>query len=210
MLNIVNAPQIHNSLIHSTFEDLKADRYLKENYVYRYRAYSVGKYNTKKVTWDDTGKFFQSKDLNSYAGGLAREFVPLSDESKEHINKVIDVVVDNKNIPKENYSIGCHQIRIVAQEGAIGYPAPEGFHQDGFDYLAIYCVSLDNVNGATSLISPLEDESTIYEHALLPGEIMVVNDRLVKHFVTPITTKLPGLEAKRDVFVITFSKITSE
>ncbi|MBD1557131.1 2OG-Fe dioxygenase family protein [Vibrio sp. S9_S30] len=207
MLNILNVPHKPNSFLYGTFEDLKADEYLNNTYVYRYRAYSVGDYNNRQLTWRESGAFFQTKDLNSYAGGLKRNFTPLSIESRHHIEEIVQTVVDSQHIPQGNYSIGCHQIRIVAEEGAVGYPAPEGFHQDGFDYLAIYCVSLNNVNGATSLISPLEDENSIYEHTLLPGEIMIVDDRQVKHFVTPITTKIPGREAKRDVFVITFSKL---
>lgn len=160
-----------NSFLYETFNHLKADEYLKGNYIYRYRAYGVGEYENRRLTWYKAGNFFQEKELNSYMGGQEREFNPLQDESKSHINRIINTVVDNKKIPPGNYSIGCHQIRVVTEEGVIGYPAPEGFHQDGFDYLAIYCVSLNNVNGATSLISPLEDESSIYEHNLLPGEI---------------------------------------
>lgn len=77
MLSILNTPQLPNSLLHESFDNLKADEYLKSDFIYRYRAYGVGEYENNEVTWNETGKFLQTKELNSYVGGLEREFTPL-------------------------------------------------------------------------------------------------------------------------------------
>ncbi|MCW7556015.1 2OG-Fe dioxygenase family protein [Endozoicomonas gorgoniicola] len=198
--------QISSSVYHS-FSQLGADNYLRSNYTYRYRAYDVAEYINGQLNWMAGSEFYQSKNLNDYAGGLNRTFDPLSSKSKNHINDIATQLIKNESIPEGNYKIGCHQIRTVAEEGTVGYPAPEGFHQDGFDYLAIYCVALENINGAASLIKPVGDDKKIYEYNLLPEEIMVLDDREVKHFVTPFTTKLPNQTAIRDVFVITFTTL---
>jgi len=88
-------------------------------------------------------------------GGVIRHFEPLIMESKHYIESIVHRLIKSAKIPQDDYEIGCHQIRISAENDFNGYPAPEGFHRDGFDYIAIHCVSLNNVNGAISLVRPI-------------------------------------------------------
>ncbi|MDC9616078.1 2OG-Fe dioxygenase family protein [Xenorhabdus khoisanae] len=206
---MINVLELHEEFKHApfdTFDTLKADNYLKDKHVFRYRAYNICAIYNHKLNWNSDSYFLQSEKLNSYAGGVARKFDPLPTECKKYIELIIYQLINSSVIPDNNYKIGCHQIRISSTDDFNGYPAPEGFHQDGFDYVAIHCVSLNNVNGAISLVRPLVDKNNLKEHILMPGQIMVLDDREVEHYITPITPKLPG-SAYRDIFVITFSKI---
>lgn len=189
----------------STFEGLPTDPYLKGSHAYRKRAYSHGEYLDGRIQWLPSNFFLQSKDLNTYAGGIERTFADLSQPSCEYIESVITFMINHEHLNDTAYTIGCHQIRIVATDEFNGYPAPEGFHQDGFDYVAVICVDQENINGGFSLVRPISSEKAISELQLQPGQIMLINDREVEHYVTPITPKIPG-QAHRDVFVITFKE----
>ncbi|AEG09409.1 Protein of unknown function DUF2257 [Shewanella baltica OS183] len=190
----------------NSFNQLKADNYLKSKSVFRRRAYSIGSITNSRLNWKEDTTFLQSEELNRYIGGVIRHFEPLLMESKNYIESIVHRLIKSAKIPQDDYEIGCHQIRISAENDFNGYPAPEGFHRDGFDYIAIHCVSLNNVNGAISLVRPIDDEDHLLEHVLMPGQVMVLDDREVEHYVTPMTPKLPGA-AHRDIFVITISHI---
>lgn len=206
MIDILELREEFRLVPFNTFDDLKSDKYLKSEKTFRYRAYSVGTINNCKIYWKKDTSFLQPEELNSYMGGVTRQFEPLFIECKSYIESVIHRLIESSAIPDNNYEIGCHQIRVVSTDDFNGYPAPEGFHRDGFDYIAIHCISLNNVNGAVSLVRPLGDKHNLLEHILMPGQIMVLDDREVEHYVTPMTPKLPG-SAHRDIFVITFSKV---
>ncbi|OUY08441.1 2OG-Fe dioxygenase family protein [Acinetobacter populi] len=190
-----------------TFDHLNEDKYLKAQDKFRFRAYSTGNLVNSILKWkEENSSFLQSKELNNYMGDVVRHFNQLPPRSKKYINIVIRSLFDSSTIPKANYEIGCHQIRIIATDKFNGYPAPEGFHRDGFDYIAIHCAQLNNVNGAISLVRSLDNKEKLYEHILLPSQIMVLNDNKVEHYITPITPKIPNKKAYRDIFVITFNK----
>ena len=40
-------------------------------------------------------------------------------------------------LPGDEFTIGVHQIRIIANDDDMGKPAPEGIHRDGFDFVAV-------------------------------------------------------------------------
>lgn len=208
MIEIIELEDDFSYIPLKSFETLKSDKYLKVENIFRRRAYSSGVFEKGKMNWKTESSFVQLKELNSYAGDIVRQFEPLTDECKKYTELLVDRILKISKIPDDNYEIGSHQIRVLATNNFNGYPAPEGFHQDGFDYIAIQCVDLKNVNGAVSLVRPIKAKSdkSLYEYILAPRQIMVLNDREVEHYVTPLTPKVPG-SAHRDIFVITFSKI---
>ena len=108
-------------------------------------------------------------------------------------------------LPGDKFTIGVHQIRIVANDDDMGKPAPEGIHRDGFDFVAVVAVARTNVNGGVTMLVDLDDyNKALFEDTLESGEAIVFDDRIVAHYTTPITPRYPGA-ASRDVFVVTFS-----
>jgi hypothetical protein len=95
----------------------------------------------------------------------------------------------------------------VAQPGAPGDPAPEGIHRDGRALVGIFCCGRTRLSGGvTELHSSLTgDEAPLFRAALLPGEGVLVNDRLgegVFHYTGPIEAAELPAEGLRDVIVL--------
>ena len=89
-------------------------------------------------------------------------------------------------IDPEVCEIGVHQIRIVCSSTIAGTPAPEGIHQDGFDYIGIFCVERYRINGATTSVYSAKDQPPLFSRALEPGEVVFANDRRVFHFAEEV------------------------
>jgi len=94
-------------------------------------------------------------------------------------------------------------MRILCSEYIKGEPAPEGRHQDGFDYVGIFCARRVKVTGGVSeLFLNKDDTKPILKKTLRQNELLVVNDREVFHNATklsPVDLEL----GYRDVFVFT-------
>jgi hypothetical protein len=120
------------------------------------------------------------------------------------------VILDQRNakfLALDSYEIGVHQIRIVCEGLKIGYPVPEGPHQDGFDYVAIYCINVFNAaGGVSSLYAGSKDGEMVYRGTLKAGDGLIVDDRKVFHYTSPIAASDGGF-GFRDICVVTFKRI---
>ena len=79
---------------------------------------------------------------------------------------------------------------------------PEGIHQDGFNMIAICCISRKNITGGISHIYD-KNKNIIYNKQLEEGEMIIINDIKNYHDVTNI--KLLDKEdiGYRDIIVLT-------
>lgn len=202
--------ELNKDLISLSFNNLPADTFLRKNepYEYRYRRYDSGEIIKSELKWDNTpNDFLQDTSINSYVGGVSRKFATLEPTIKIFVSNIIVKRIVEKSIPKNNYKLGVHQIRIRANDNFIGKPAPEGIHQDGFDYVAVSCIDLNNISGGTSVLVDSQDYKKIYlSKDLEKGETLVFNDKTFAHYASPIVPKVPG-EGYRDVIVTTYAKI---
>ena len=202
--------KLDNSIIHS-FKNLPVDEFLNANepYKYRYRRYGSAKVIDSLILWKHIPEsFLQNAKINKYAGDISRSFPTLEADLQRFVGDHIISLVIDKSIPSGNYEIGVHQIRITANDQYMGKPAPEGIHQDGFDYVAVSCIDMDNIVGGTSvLVDPKDHRKTFLEKELSCGEILVFNDRSYAHYASPIVPKIPG-NCYRDVIVTTYKKIS--
>jgi hypothetical protein len=194
--------------VRTSFNNLPVDKFLSnsESYKYRYRRYSSASVVDSTLIWSNsTEAFLQDKKINQYAGGVIRAFPPLEQLLKRFIgDNIILFIIGNTIIPAGNYEIGAHQIRITANDKYMGKPAPEGIHQDGFDYVAVSCIDIDNVTGGTSLLVDSKDyNKKLLEKELKSRDILVFNDRIYAHYTSPIVPKIPG-NCYRDVIVTTY------
>ena len=188
----------------SSFQNLPLDRYTKENYDYRKRRYSLGQLNyNRTVNWLNNNVFFQSIETNLYNGNLNRNFESLEDNVLQEIEKHIlpNILVE---LPKFEYQIGIHQIRVFCNNNNLGLPAPEGIHQDGFQFIAICCIASKNINGGVTQIFDQDKITIAYEKILTPNDLFIFNDKIFYHFTTPFHSVDFNFEAYRDVFVFTF------
>lgn len=148
--------------------------------------------------------FLQSKAVNQVAGGMKREFQELEEGliGMPAFQAMVASFVDFMGIDAETREIGVHQIRILCSPDFAGTPAPEGIHQDGFDYIGIFCVERLRILGATTRIYPAKDQPPLFSRELQPGEMVFANDRRVFHFAEQVrpSSDQPG---HWDLLVIT-------
>lgn len=184
------------------FNDLPVDPNIKGHY--RYRRLSRFRITEDGVIKLPHGYLFQSKDYNPLVGDLKREFEELNDELVDlEMFKALLLAFRDLCALRAGAEIGVHQIRTTCTSESFGDPAPEGIHQDGADFICIYSVDRNNVEGAeTHLYTSKSGETSVFNKTLYPGELVLVNDRKFFHYTTSVRPASQGLET-RDVFVLT-------
>jgi hypothetical protein len=194
------------------WDDLEPDRYLAGGATFRQRRYA-------RYSWspgdDDlellpTAPYFQPIDENRYAGGVQREFAPLSTESQRNpfLTALIRCTFACLPISREQrdstWEVRVHQIRILATDLEPGQPAPEGIHQDGTDFLTLHLIRRDNVTGGTTTIYDLRGEP-MFEVTLLDRlDSLILDDPRVLHGVTTVRVADRGRPGTRDLLGIDF------
>jgi hypothetical protein len=154
---------------------------------------------------------FQTKYVNSFAGGVQRNFAPLTEETFanpcllaliSHDFKCFDVSDVSKLA--EAWEVWIHQIRIQTNGRDWVTPAPEGVHHDGHDFIAMHLVDRENVRGG---------ENSIYDNARQPLtscmlqsplDTIYCDDHRVMHAVEPISAADAVGDATRDILIIDF------
>ncbi|MFC9678297.1 2OG-Fe dioxygenase family protein [Streptomyces sp. NPDC056948] len=188
-----------------SFNGLAPDEYVKSRTPFRFRAFGTARVESDEILWQEDSSFLQSETVNHYAGGIERRFGPLEKPVREFAEELVRDPGVRKLVGSDDFVIGCHQIRIVAGDGQVGWPAPEGFHRDGFDGIAVTVVAAENVSGGISLVREGDGEGDVLlDRVMAPGETLYLDDRRVVHYVSPITPKFPDASAHRDVIVVTF------
>ncbi len=195
-------------LIKESFIRLKRDPNMEKGDDYRYRAFSVGNIFAGEISVSEHSEVFhQSKKLNKYKGGIDRYFPLIEMDVARFVAKHIILPHVYSKIPQNDYHFGIHQIRIRATDVMTGLPAPEGIHQDGFNYVAVNCVDFHNVTGGNSLLVKADQyDDVLFNQILTPNEMIIFDDKLYAHYASPIVPLLPG-EGYRDVFVTTLQEV---
>ncbi len=194
---------------------------------YRLRRYSVFELRTTfwnakeeiEITRLPQRAFQQEKELNSkedmWHEGEAREFEDLEDgvvESKAFGEICLNFKQSNSLM--EGQEIEVHQMRIqtlddeqsvLTKNGpwVVTPVAPEGVHQDGFDYLSIVGVGRHNIEGGELAIFVEKDSDTpIVSKLLCAGDMITVADRKLWHDASPIRAIKRREKGYLDAFVL--------
>jgi hypothetical protein len=183
------------------FSNLPVDPYIKGNY--RYRRLSRFIVSDNELIKLPHGFLYQSKDYNPLMGDIKREFEELDDALVEldEFKKMILAFSDSCKLHPEA-EIGIHQIRTTCSPTNFGNPAPEGIHRDGTDFIGIFAIDRDNIQGGQTHLYMEKKAKPVFRKVLNPGELLLVNDHEFFHFTTPIKPISNAL-GTRDVFVLT-------
>jgi hypothetical protein len=191
----------------ASFSELPDDEYLQGGYRFRKRVYARGILSLEGIEWNPRTDFFQPQALNEYAGGIKRVFPPAGIPIREYLWRVLQSPFYRSGLGDGRYHFGLHQIRIVCDDLHEGHPVPEGYHQDGFDFVAIHNFERANIRGGGSYLREgSKDGPCVFEHDLASGEILLFNDRRLFHYARPVNSVAPGT-GHRDICVLTFSMI---
>ncbi len=190
------------------FNNLPVDPYIKGNYrSRRLSRFTVFGDNLIKLPH---GYLFQSKDYNPLLGDIKREFAELDDALIELdiFKNLVLAFIDSCKLHPEA-EIGVHQIRTTCSPNNLGNPAPEGIHRDGTDFIGIFSVTRENIQGGETHLYTAKKEKPVFSKILNPGELLLVNDHEFFHFTTPIKPQIEG-QGIRDVFVLTSPSLLTE
>jgi hypothetical protein len=141
---------------------------------------------------------------------MKREFEELDDRLIE-LDMFRDLILAFRDFCalRPGAEVGVHQIRTTCSPEISGNPAPEGIHQDGTNFIGIYSINRTNIEGGKTQLYAKKSENPIFDKALAAGELLLVNDRRLFHYTTPICPEGDG-EGTRDVFVLTFPSLISD
>jgi hypothetical protein len=183
------------------FKELPVDPYIKGNY--RLRRLSRFTVSGDELIKLPHGYLYQGKEYNPVVGGIKREFEELDDAliKLDEFKHLVLAFSDSCKLHPEA-EIGIHQIRTTCSSNNYGNPAPEGIHKDGTDFIGIFSVDRDNIEGGETHLYTARREKPVFSKVLNSGELLLVNDHEFLHFTTPIKPALDGA-GTRDVFVLT-------
>lgn len=184
------------------FETLPPDPYAEQRL--RSRRYSRFKVNPDGTLERQCRKdFMQTKDINKAVGDVDRHFEEIEDiilndpaflsmfkTFKNHTSLHDDAVI-------EAHQMRWHCMRRVKE------PAPEGLHQDGFDFIGVFAVKTYNVDGGEFMIYKSPESAPCFKKALTDGEYAVINDKLLYHNASPLVPTANDEDGYWDVIVLT-------
>ncbi|WP_111874500.1 2OG-Fe dioxygenase family protein [Aeromonas bivalvium] len=122
----------------------------------------------------DNGVFFQAAAINKFLGDVPRTYADLVPAFVRHT-----ALADGREI-------GVHQMRICAASGSETPPAPEGVHQDGFDFIGVFFCGSQGVSGGELQLYHGLRQPPFFQQALTTGEYLVLDDRRFYHNAAPI------------------------
>merc|ERR1712048_2408 len=101
--------------------------------------------------------------------------------------------------------IGVHMFRVHCSSTAQTSPAPEGRHQDGFQYISVSCLDRCDIQGGQSILALSKEGAPVLEETLQPAQGLVFDDLAYFHDVTAISPSDGYAEGHRDVVVLTIT-----
>ena len=210
--SITSSLQPHWQRLCEDWDHLEPDRYLQGGAKFRLRRYGRYRWSAASdvLAVIPNEPYFQPKDENPYAGGVARSFAPLLPDTAA--NPFLHALVRSTFacLPvagdklRNAWEVRIHQIRIVASPGEPGLPAPEGIHQDGTDFLTLHLVRRQNVEGGETTIYDL-DRRPIWRHTLREAlDSLILEDPGILHGVTPVHPADGRAPGTRDMLGVDF------
>ena len=151
---------------------------------------------------DDT--FTQSEEYNKHQGGMARKFENIDDEviSSKALSCLTRAFFEGCKINKGQYEFDIHQMRVRCKGGATQL-SPEGWHQDGYDYIGVIGVDRNNIIGGEMLLSTSKVDAPFLQATIDTGTLVIVDDNYLWHNGRPVQPIDDTKEAYMDVMVFT-------
>lgn len=189
-------------MLASSFADLPLDPYIQGDF--RYRCYSNVKIEAGHIRRQPTKTFMQPSHINQYLGDVERQYqeIPEQTLTGAAMSAMLKDFKDQCAL-SDDAVIEIHQIRIKTQSRNATPPAPEGVHQDGFNYLGIYVIGTQTVEGGEVMLYQAKDEAPFFCERFADGQYVILNDARYFHNAAPVLP-LPGQDQGYwDVVVLT-------
>ncbi|MEB3022992.1 MULTISPECIES: 2OG-Fe dioxygenase family protein [Mycolicibacter] len=191
------------------FDSLVDDQYLLDGARFRQRRFTS--FELDPLAEGDPIRilrhepFFQDRRVNSYSGGIQRDYAPLEQRTVENrflrqlMCDVYSMLPLWATEDRRPWNIGVHLMRIVGTDAEPGLAAPEGLHQDGHEFTSITLIGRENVKGGKNIYTDLERQSFMEMTLANPLDTFIHDDSECMHDVTPVTNLDATRPAVRDV-----------
>jgi hypothetical protein len=195
-----------------SWDDLPADKYLRDRGGYRYRRHASYMLDLADgtLTRMPHRAHWQPTTYNALHGGIERWFEPVDPGLDRypawaallrHLGLLFAEAAAHD--APDIWFIEAHQFRIDTANG-IGRPTPEGAHRDGVDYVAVILVNRTDVRGGETRVFEADSAFGVRFTLAEPWSALLLDDAQVIHETTPI---LPaGRPGWRDTLVITYRR----
>ena len=195
-----------------SWNHLEIDRYMADGGRFRRRRYARFRTEDGRIVQEPHGPHFQSVEYNRLNGGVDRWFEPVSDAIASHpltarlltICHEVFGAASGASANRPAFKVEMHQFRIEPTATEIGKPTPEGKHRDGVDWVFVGLIARTGVAGGVTGIFDERGDSLGAFTLSGPLDAVFLDDRRVRHGVTPIEVRDAGQPAYRDVLVLTF------
>lgn len=180
---------------------------------YRSRRFAAFEASGESMVRKAHQPHFQSRDYNPLNGDIQRWFDPIELQTIDNpiLREIFRTFTPlftalDRREPTTRWHCEAHQFRIETSPAELGRPTPEGLHRDGVDWVVVMLVDrLNVIEGTTEIGAP--DGHKLGRFTLCDqGDTVVLDDRRVRHGVTPIRAIVEGLPAYRDALVVTWSR----
>jgi len=168
-------------VIKLSFNDLPESDHKDGNY--RLRKYSHVLVDCETgIQISDLGvtQFKQSSKYNQHQGGMARNFHSIDEDVLQGpaMLEMVKAFMDACKFVVVEMDI--HQMRVRCTGGATQL-SPEGWHQDGYDCIAMIGIDRCNIIGGEVLLSTSKTEKPFLQAVMDPGTMVIVDDSHLWH-----------------------------
>jgi hypothetical protein len=129
----------------------------------------------------DIDTFTQSEKYNKHQGGMSRKFDPIDKDviESDAMREMVTAFYNACSLP-DDHEIDIHQMRVICRGGATQL-SPEGWHQDGYDCIAIIGIDRCNIIGGEVLLSTSKTEKPFLTAVIDSGTMVIVDDSHLWH-----------------------------
>ncbi len=193
----------------SSWARLEEDRFMGDGGTYRYRRYAVFESFQGEVLSQVTDqKHYQPSCYNRVNGGIFRDYpcFEASTLSNPVFLRLLECSISVAQKARAEvlaWHIESHQFRIIASLTEVGKPVPEGIHRDGVDFVFVFMVNRENIQGGLSRIYKPDGQLIGELKMRWPLDYMIIDDKAVLHDVTPVYPQDRSSKGFRDVLVVT-------
>ena len=175
---------------------------------YRLRRYSKVRLllEPKKFQVLDVSDFTQSAEYNKFQGDVERKFENLEQTTldSEGFTEIV-YLFRSLNQLSVGTEVDIHQMRVITlHEDTPG--SPEGFHQDGYDCIAMFGIRRHNISGGELLVSNGKDQEPFVCLPINDGTGAFLDDQALWHNATDINPEQPEPRGYMDSFILTANK----
>lgn len=203
--DIVGAAPGELEALSASWNDLPADRYLKDGGRYRRRRHSCFIVDGQTATHVPHRAHWQPVDYNALHGGFERWFDPIEGTvtGTPVWSRLLTALCGlcTQITAQHPWYVEAHQFRIDTTDG-IGRPTPEGAHRDGVDFVFVILIDRYGVKGGETRVFDIDGPSGIRFTMTDPFTTLMLADARKLHETTPLLPLTEG-GGHRDTLVLT-------